>query len=111
MSEYTLESDKLIKIQNTYPDKIPIYFTSSEQSKSSTNDRLRRKFLIPKEYTIASLICVIRKWFKIDPHRGIFLFINNHIPSSIASMSELYEKYKSSDGLLRITYAYENAFG
>ena len=41
----------------------------------------------------------------------MFLFINNTIPCTSASMSELYEKHKNNDGMLEIEYCGENVFG
>lgn len=106
MNTYKIESDKLFNIRVKYPDKIPVYITTPEK-----NNAKRHKFLIPNNYTFYSLHYIIRKWFEIDPNKTIFLFIDNHIPMSTVTIGELYQKYKSSDGLLRITYVYENAFG
>ena len=98
--------DKLFKIRVKYPDKIPVYIASPEKTIGK-----RHKFLVPSNYTFYSLHYIIRKWFEIDPTKTIFLFIDNHIPTSTITIGELYQKYKSSDGLLHITYVYENAFG
>lgn len=106
MNDYKLEPDRLFKIRVKYPDKIPVYITSPENTTAK-----RHKFLIPSNYTFYSLHYIIRKWFEIDPNKTIFLFVDNHIPMSTMTLGELYQKYKSPDQLLRITYVYENAFG
>lgn len=111
MNTYKLEPDKLFTIRVKYPDRIPVYITTPEDSRELKITPKFHKFLIPSNYTFYSLHHIIRRWFKIDPQKSIFLFIDSHIPMSTATLGELYEKYKTPDGLLRIVYVYENAFG
>jgi GABA(A) receptor-associated protein len=47
----------------------------------------------------------------LPPEKAIFLFINNTLETSSALMSDLYARYKSADGALRIVYTSESTFG
>lgn len=47
----------------------------------------------------------------MPPEYGLFIFINNIIPSQHESVSTIYEQHKDVDGFLYITYSGENTFG
>jgi GABA(A) receptor-associated protein len=48
---------------------------------------------------------------ELPPEKALFLFVGDSLPVTGAMMSELYERYKSPDGALRIIYTSESAFG
>lgn len=101
--------DKLI---NKFPDKVPIIFNpSSNQTKKID----KQKFLVPRIVTMAELVHIIRKRIMLESSEAIFIFVeenkNRHMVNSGMIVSEVYEKYKSKDNVLYITYANENTFG
>lgn len=99
------------RIMKKHPGRVPVYVSKASQTDTSLPDIQRRKFLIPQDFTMAHVYHTIRQWLKLKPEHAIFIFINNSIPSHHATLLELYEKHRSPDGLLRITYSSENTFG
>jgi|Laugresu1bdmlbsd_1035121.scaffolds.fasta_scaffold02347_2 GABA(A) receptor-associated protein len=106
------QSNINILIQN-FPDKVPIIFNPS-CSKTKKIDK--QKFLVPRILSMSELIHVIRKRINLDSNEAIFIFIKDDrnkqfSPNFSMIVSEVYEKYKSKDNILYITYANENTFG
>ena len=99
------------RIMKKHPGRIPVYVSKASQTDTSLPDIQRRKFLIPQDFTITHVYHTIRQWLKLRPEHAIFIFINNSIPDRSKTLLELYEKHRSPDGLLRITYSSENTFG
>jgi len=97
-------------IMNRYPDRIPIICEKNAKCKNAHEiDKI--KYLVPNDLTVGHFMYVIRKRIKLNPDQGIFLFINNSIPSTTILLSFLYSIYKEDDGFLYITYSTENTFG
>jgi len=111
MSELQLREGELERIQLKHPGKVPIFISKSDFSKDSLPQIQRRKFLVATQYTMGEFVLSIRKWLLLTPEQAIFIFIENVLPPTNASIGEMYEKYKGKDGVLRITYASENTFG
>ena len=111
MTDYKITPDELANILKKHPGKIPLYITKANNSTTPIPDIKKHKFLVPEEFTMANIQHTIRLWLKLKPEEAIFLFINNSIPPHGVSMIELYQRYMSRDGLLRITYTSENTFG
>jgi GABA(A) receptor-associated protein len=97
------------KIRLKFPDKIPALI--QKNYKSDIPSTSKSKFLIPHDLTVGQLNYIIRKNIKLTPEKALFIFINNTLPPTSALMSSIYEKHKSKDGFLRITYSGENTFG
>ena len=95
-----------------HPGRIPVYVKKAD-NKGSENlpDINRHKFLIPQDFTLHALQHTIRIYLKMRPEQAIFLFINNTLPIYSDSLEQLYQKYRSDDGLLYVTYSTENTFG
>ncbi len=101
------ESSRII---NRYPDRIPVICEKSIGK--DTPDIDKHKYLVPMDLTIGNFIYVIRKRIKkLQPYDALFLIVNDSIPSNSMCFSELYYRYKDSDGFLYITYTKENTFG
>jgi GABA(A) receptor-associated protein len=111
MSTPRLKPGELDRVRTKFPDRIPIFITKVAKKNDTLPDISRHKFLVPSTFTYAELIYTIRKWLKLPPQHAIFVFIQNTIPSSSELVADLYEKYKSSDQVLRVEYTSENAFG
>ena len=100
---------KIDKILKKFPDKVPIIFKQSNLSISKIN---KEKFIVPKDITISELIYIIKKRISIPPEKAIFIYIQDKIMPNLSSLvSENYEKYKSEDNILYISYSTENTFG
>ncbi|CEP01388.1 Autophagy-related protein [Plasmodiophora brassicae] len=97
------------RIRDKYPDRIPVICEKSPKSDISDIDK--KKYLVPSDLTVGQFVYVIRKRIKLEPEKGIFIFVNNTLPSTSALMSKIYEEQKSPDGFLYVTYSGENTFG
>ena len=93
-----------------YPDSVCCIIEKSKNCKQLDNIK-KNKFIISKDVTIAELIYKIRTRILIDSRKSIFIYIHNILPMSNSKISDIYNKYKSNDGFLYITYSGENTFG
>jgi GABA(A) receptor-associated protein len=93
-----------------YEGKIPVLVQRS--STSHLPSLKQTKFLVPSEITVGQFLFIIRKRINsLKSSQSIWIFVDNSIPPSSTSMSELYNTHKSPDGFLRIVYCEENVFG
>lgn len=101
------ESSKVIE---KFPDRIPVI---CERDSNSTNVPLltKKKFLIPKELSLAQFIFVIRKNIKLSKEKALFIFINNILPPVTLDINSVYIQHKDKDNFLYIKYSGENTFG
>jgi GABA(A) receptor-associated protein len=106
-------SEEVKRILKKYPDKIPIICEPNlNQIKFINTPTINKiKFLVPDDFTIGQFICVIRYQFHIKPEMGLFIFINNYIPSGSEYLYTIYNRLRDLDGFLYITYSFENTFG
>jgi len=96
-------------IRTKYPERVPVII--EKLAGSHVNDLDKRKFLIPSDISISQLIWIIRKRIRIEPEKALFLYISKTIPSSSASVGEVYEEHKDEDGFLYVQFSGENTFG
>ena len=99
------------RVLSKYPDRVPII---CERSLISTHDCPvidKRKYLVPRTYTMGEFLFVIRKRLKLPPEKAIFLFVNDIIPSTTSVIGIVYQTYKDADGYLYMSYSQENTFG
>jgi GABA(A) receptor-associated protein len=108
---HPIKPEEIERLLLKHPHSIPVYISKAPQSKNDVPDIRKNKYLIPYDYSIANVMFLIRKSIQIRQEQAIFLFIENQIPPQTMLLQQAYEKYKSPDGLLRITYALENTFG
>lgn len=99
------------EMKQKYPNRYGIIVSKREGSQAP--DITKNKYLAPDDLTINQLIYVFRKRIAIKESQGIFFFVDNILLSVSSSMpiSELYHKYKDTDGFLYVTYDVENTFG
>lgn len=98
-------------VMKKHPGRVPVYVKRASNTGTNLPEINRHKFLIPQDFTLHALQHTIRVYLKLKPEQAIFLFINNTIPIYTESLLQLYEKYRSADGLLYVTYSTENTFG
>lgn len=100
------ESENIIM---KYPNRIPIIIEIGYNSHIPEPDK--HKFLAPADLTIGQFVFAVRKRIKLRPEQAIFLFINNYLPSTNTSLSQIYEEYKDTDGFLKCVISGESTFG
>jgi GABA(A) receptor-associated protein len=77
----------------------------------------KRKYLIPHDCPMTSVILIIRRALQLKAHQATFLTVTDPHSGSIAlpknteDVATLYSKYKDPDGFLYINYSMENFFG
>lgn len=71
----------------------------------------KKKYLVPADLSVGQFVYVIRKRIKLDSEKALFVFVNNILPLTAATMSSVYAEHKDEDGFLYMTYSGENTFG
>ena len=100
------------KLTFKYPDRVPVII----QKASNCHLKLdNSKYLIPKSLNVSGVIYIIRKKIKINEKHAIFIFVGKDnfatlVPSTM-NILDIYNEFKSEDGVLYITYTIENTFG
>lgn len=102
----TADSERLLA---KYPDRCCIIVGRNDNSDIA--DVERHKFLVPKCLTIGQFLYVIRKKISCSEQQAVFMFINNKIPPTSATVGSIYDENKAEDGFLYIIYSGENTFG
>jgi len=109
-NSFEIRKKESARIINKYPDRIPIIVTRSSNS-NVIPDIDKHKYLVPKDLTVGQFMYVIRKRIKLDPDKGIYIFINTKIPPTSQLISDLFNNNKDQDGFLYLTYSGESTFG
>ena len=71
----------------------------------------KKKFLVPAELNVGQFVYVIRKRLRLSPEKAIFLFMENMLPPTGASMSQMYKDHADSDGFLYAMAAGDHVYG
>ena len=99
------------KILDKYPEKIPVIVQKNKRCKN-VDDISKNKFLVPADLTLAQFIYVIKKRIQMTAEMSLYVFTKDDaIPSSTATLQNLYEEFKDEDKFLYLFYAGENTFG
>ena len=70
------------------------------------------KFLINKDTTLGQFAMMLRRKNKLTPTEAIYIFCNNVLPQSNATMMDLWtQHHDKDDDILYLTCAKENTFG
>ncbi|ODQ62555.1 hypothetical protein WICANDRAFT_26512 [Wickerhamomyces anomalus NRRL Y-366-8] len=109
--EHSFEQRKAeaTKIRQRFNNRIPIICERAEKSNLPEIDK--KKYLVPYDLTIGQFVYVIRKRIHLPAEKAIFIFVNDILPPTAASMSSIYEEHKDEDGFLYVLYSSENTFG
>ncbi|KAG6532030.1 hypothetical protein ZIOFF_005868 [Zingiber officinale] len=97
------------QISEKFPDMIPVIVEKAQRS--DVPDITKRKYLAPADLTVGQFVHAIRKRIKLTAEKAIFVFIDNTLPSTAATLSVIYKEHKDEDGFLYMTYSGENTFG
>lgn len=101
--------DEALAIMEKHKDRVPVIIERMPGSSIPLLDR--RKFLLPKDISVAQFIWIIRKRIKLESSKSIFIFVGKLLPQSSATMGEIYADNKDDDSYLYIAYSGENVFG
>jgi GABA(A) receptor-associated protein len=96
-------------IRIKYPERVPVIIEKLPGSQVNGLDK--RKFLIPSDISISQLCWIIRKRIRLESEKALFLFVGKTIPSTSASVGEIYDEFKDEDGFLYVQFSGENTFG
>jgi len=114
--EKTAEERAVIsaRIRAKYPGRVPIYIDPAPNSKVPVIDK--RKFLVPRDFTMGQMIFTIRKRMELSSSQAIFVYIMQKgkqelLAQTSSTMGEIYDQYHEDDGMVYLQYASENAFG
>jgi GABA(A) receptor-associated protein len=99
------ESNRIIV---KYPNRVPII---CEPINYEIEQIDRKKYLCPKDLSLANFLLVIRKRLKLSPEKALYLFINKKLVPYSQLLGTIYEENKNEDGFLYINYAGESTFG
>jgi GABA(A) receptor-associated protein len=94
--------DTANKLLTDYPDRIPVIVISDFITKD--------KFLVP-QLTVSGFMREICKYSKLNGNEGIFMFVNDSIPTPNDLMHNVYKNHKDKDGFLYVNFRKENSFG
>jgi len=97
------------EISKEYNDtKIPIIINV----KNDLIDLKQKKFIVPKNITLAQFHSIIAKKISIKKNQGLIFFINSTLPKMTDTIGSLHSQFKSDeDDFLYIQLSKENAFG
>ena len=98
------------RILSRFPERIPVIV--EKDPSSDIEDIDKHKYLVPSELLWGQFITVIRKRIKLNPEKGLFIYVGNVMLNSTEStMGQIYEQYRDETGFLYCRYAGENTFG
>lgn len=93
-----------------YKDRVPIIVEVSKQDeKNLILDKT--KYLVPFDLTVGQFMFVIRKRLKLEPEKALFIFFNDSLQPSSASIGSIYKEHRDSDGFLYTIISLESVFG
>jgi GABA(A) receptor-associated protein len=95
-------------IMKKYPDKVPIICENYDKTLPNLD---RKKYLVPRDITLAEFMYIIRKRMKLDQSQGIFIFVNEKMLPTSYTINMIYETESDQDGFLYITVGGESVFG
>lgn len=110
------------KIKEKYPDKLPL-FVSKYNIYGKITKHCYIKFLMQNDMTIGNLMYILKKRLKLSENDSVYFYVvyydakrENKVKKYILCeftniISEIYNKYVDIDGMLYLTYCFENSFG
>ena len=106
-SERCKESARIMK---KYPSRVPV-ICERGSSENIVPQIDKKKYLVPVDLTMGQFMYVIRKRLTLSPEMGLYIFINEKMPSMTALIGSIHKEDRESDGFLYVRYSGENTFG
>lgn len=97
------------KVMEAHPNKVPVILEKA--SGSTVPDIDKNKYLLPRDFTVANFLDVIRKRTNLNKEQALFVYVDGTVPASNAMFGTIYEGHKDKDGFLYVVYTGENSFG
>ena len=92
-----------------FPYRVPIII-EPKCKKAPPIDK--RKYMAPRELTMAQMMFVVRKRLNMRSEQALFFFLNNNTMVPPADpLGSIYDTNKDEDNFLYIYYSLENTFG
>ncbi len=107
--ETRITARELDTLHKKYPNHICVFVQQSSRS-ADLPPLDKHKYLVPKDLTVGSFMFMIRKRMSLPAEKALFIFVNDMIPTSSATLAELYAQH-GSKGYLNVVYAGESTFG
>lgn len=97
------------RVAQIHPDKVPLIL---ERAPSASVPVLPlSKYLVPRDYTVAALLGLIRERTAVAHDQALFVYVCGTVPASNATFGALYDAYRDPDGFLYVVYTGESSFG
>lgn len=90
-----------------FPDRVPVIMSKS--NKCTLSELEKKRFLISNDMELKGFVENIKRRLDSFPDDGkLYLLANDELLDDNMKMIDIYEKYKSKDDFLRMTYTSEN---
>lgn len=111
------------RILDRYRDRVPILIQRAD--KSALTLLTHRKYIVPRDIAVGKFMHELRTSLKLQSYQSLFLLVDQHdeksfslnlwnksiVPLTTELMGSLYNRYRSDDYFLHLTYTEENTFG
>jgi microtubule-associated protein 1 light chain len=98
-------------IRTKFPNKVPVIVERFHRERNLPKLD-RNKFLVPQELTMSQFVTIIRNRMELNENQAFYLLIDDKgIASMSMTLAEIYDKKKSNDGFLYMSYASQEMFG
>ena len=96
-------------LETRFKGRVPVILNKGN---GDITELAKGRFLINKDTTLGQFMCVMRRKNKILPTQALYVFCNNVLPASNATMLDLWiDHHSEEDNILYLTYSTENTFG
>ena len=96
------------RIRIKYSNRVPIIVEVFSKNDIKLD---KSKYLVPFDFVIAQLLCIIKKRIHMTSEAALFIFINNLVPPATTTIGTLYKEHKDKDGFMYLVISLENTFG
>lgn len=107
--ELNFSKEQLDKIFSSGSNRVPVIIRQSNSSRLPCLDK--NKFLINPDMLLSEFKYIIQRRLNLRFSQALFLFIDFELVNNTISIGELYNRKKSQDNVLYLTYCEENVFG
>ena len=91
-----------------------VYPVVVEPANEKTPPISKNKFLVPGDFTVGQFVYIVRRKLvdTLSPTQALFVYVRISIlPSTSATIEQIFEEHHEADGILYIEYSLENTFG
>uniref|UniRef100_UPI00398ED00A microtubule-associated proteins 1A/1B light chain 3C-like n=1 Tax=Pristiophorus japonicus TaxID=55135 RepID=UPI00398ED00A len=98
-------------IRSKYPQKVPVIVERYPEERY-LHSLDKTKFLVPQDVIISHFSTIIRNRLAVSPTQVFYLVVKNRSVSNMcATIAQLDQEFRDSDGFLYISYASHEMFG